>query len=503
MKKEIILFGIFSLAFYLRLVYWPDGITFHYDQAHDATLTAAIWQGEDLIKLNGPSAIIEGLSTGPLFYYLLSLCYFLGRGNPAYPSLLMILINCSAVFLLYNLVIAIFKSKKIAFLSSFLFAVSFEASQVARWLSNPSLAILPLILAFSGVWKMINKKKSGLFLAALGAGLATHLDLYFSYLFFLAPIYALVFRAKIKKKYWLFYSLIFLIFILPTVLQQFKNNFLGLIHAWKFLKDIFLRKQQNFIFPIIYFKNFSKIFMYNFIFIDSLAKTFGVFLIFGSSIFCIVSKKTKEKKAIIFLLIWFFATLPLHVFPLDPVTGGYINLGINISSLILFSFWFYRLKAIPLLNFFFLSLTIASNLYLIFQENKNGNILFSVQKKMILGDQLKVIDYTYKSSNNEKFSINTLTLPLDINLVWEYHYWWYGSKRYKNLPIFTGSQQYGWHKLVWSPKKEKLHYTISEPQRGIASYFVDYFFGKEAEDTKIIEEKKFGNFLVQKRITIQ
>lgn len=492
-----LLFLVFFLGLGLRLLYWPQGITFHYDQARDATLSYPIWQGEDLIKLAGPPAIISGLSTGPLFYYLLSGAYFLGKGNPAFPSFFLILVSSLAVFLFYSLAIRLFQKRAIALLSSLLFAVSFEATQVARWLSNPSPALVGLLLAFIGFWQMIKGTKKGLLLASLGAGLATHLDLYFFYLFFLGPLYALIFRIKLSKKSWFFYFLIFLILISPTILQQFKNNFLGVHSSWQFLLASFQQSKDLSFFPLVYFKNLLKLFKNNFFFLAPLAGVTGCLLILASILFCF--KKKKERPAILFLVIWFFSTLPLHFFQIDPVGAGYINIGINLSSFLLFSFWFDWLKRAGWMRYFFLALVLFSNLYSIFRENQNGNVLFSVQRKMILGDQLKVIDYTYQSSTGKEFSINTLTLPLNINLVWEYHYWWYGNRQYGYLPFFTGNQQFGWHKLPWSGEKKALHFTISEPRRGIARYFVDYFFGTESEETRLLEEKKFGNFFVQKR----
>lgn len=499
MKVKLILFLTFLLALSLRLLYWPEGITFHYDQARDAVLVLPIWQGEDLIKLTGPSAIIPGLAAGPLFYYLLSPAYFFGKGNPAFPSLLLIFLNSLAVTLVYYLAILLFNKRKIALLSSFLFAVSFEATQVARWLSNPSPAILGLLLAFIGFWQMIEGKKPGLLLAGLGAGLVTHLDLYFFYLFFLGLLYPFIFKIKIKKKIWFYYFLIFFCFLSPTILQQLKNNFLGVRSSFQFLFGVFKGGEKQFVFPLIYFKNFLKIFKNNFFFHPLVAALIGFLLLLKNILFCFKEPKRKERPAVLFLLIWLFSTLPLHIFDIDPVTAGYINVGINISAILLFSFWLCSFKMARGIRNLLLVLVFLSNLYLVIKENKNGNVLFSVQEKMTLGDQLKVIDYTYQSSGGKEFSINTLTLPLNINLLWEYHYWWYGERKYAYLPVFTGSPQFGWHQMKWSSEKKELHYTISEPKRGIARYFVDYFFGTEGENTKLLEEKKFGNFIVQKR----
>src|SRR3989344_2572957 len=65
---------------------------------------------------------------------------------------------------------------------------------------------------------------------------------------------------------------------------------------------------------------------------------------------------------------------------------------------------------------------VVGNISKILKENPQGSSLFAIQKDMLLANQLAAIDYTYQKANGEPFSINTLTSPLWINIVWDYLY---------------------------------------------------------------------------------
>jgi len=62
------------------------------------------------------------------------------------------------------------------------------------------------------------------------------------------------------------------------------------------------------------------------------------------------------------------------------------------------------------------------NLSLIFKENPKGATLFAIQKDMLLSKELAAIDYSYQEADGKEFSINSLTSPLYVNLVWSYLY---------------------------------------------------------------------------------
>ena len=65
---------------------------------------------------------------------------------------------------------------------------------------------------------------------------------------------------------------------------------------------------------------------------------------------------------------------------------------------------------------------------------------------MLLSKQIATIDYTYKLANGKPFSINSLTSPLWINIVWTYLYKWYGEKL---MDIYlVGTERIKWDNLI-------------------------------------------------------
>ncbi len=123
---------------------------------------------------------------------------------------------------------------------------------------------------------------------------------------------------------------------------------------------------------------------------------------------------------------------------------------------------------------------------------------------MTLANEKQVLDYTYQSSSGKNFTINTLTSPLWINITWDYLYNWYGKSRYGKVPSFAGRDQTGYlGQLKPSTDKEELRYLILEPPAGIPLRFVEETVGYEDTKSKVVEEKNFGEIIVQKRVIIK
>ena len=143
MKKfnYILLFGIFIFAFVLRVLYLPkNSLTFGYDQARDAYVSQQIIGGD--LKILGPPASTPGLYHGVFYYYLLAPAYLLGHGSPVVAAYWIAFLNSLTVFVVFYLTYLFSKKNLVAsFLAAILFSVSFEASQYATWLSNPTTSV--------------------------------------------------------------------------------------------------------------------------------------------------------------------------------------------------------------------------------------------------------------------------------------------------------------------------------------------------------------------------
>jgi hypothetical protein len=120
---------------------------------------------------------------------------------------------------------------------------------------------------------------------------------------------------------------------------------------------------------------------------------------------------------------------------------------------------------------------------------------------LILSKQKQLIDYTYQSSNNKAYSLCAITSPLFLNPVWSFLYKSYGENIYGYLPAWAGQKQV-LHKnfLPDDRSREKLRYLILEPEGGIPETAKQTAVFLEDHVSKLIEEKKFGQIVVQKRI---
>ncbi len=112
---------------------------------------------------------------------------------------------------------------------------------------------------------------------------------------------------------------------------------------------------------------------------------------------------------------------------------------------------------------------------LIITHNKNSEVLFFAQDKMILKDEMKVVDWIYEESQGKDFRINTITNPLFINTTWAYLFDWHGRGKYGYMPIWWGETQVdvpGDQVKFNDNQQAELHYLIIEPGPGIPEKYV-------------------------------
>lgn len=178
-------------------------------------------RGGDL-KLVGPPTDIPGVFHGPLYYYFLA--PFKTRETAVLAA---ILVNLLSVIPFYLLAKDLFKSKFWAPMAAVFFLVSFEATQYARWLSNPTLVIPAFSLYLLGLYR------KNFILTAVGMGIAIQAQLFMLYLLPVTTIY-FIFN---KPKNLIIGSFIFLMFMSTFVLAELKFDFQGINGLLKFFGE--------------------------------------------------------------------------------------------------------------------------------------------------------------------------------------------------------------------------------------------------------------------------
>ncbi len=503
MNKRLysLLLLIFILALIVRFLYFPDNVHFSFDQARDSFTSLEILKGH--LKLIGPPSFLSNkLFPGPLIFYLYAPIYLIFHKSPEAASAFFRIWNALGVFLIFYIGSILF-NKRVGIIAAILFALSYEQSQYAIFLSHQPLAVISVLLFYLGLSLYIFQKKPwGILLSVLGLGLSIQFHYGFAFLIPTFIAYFILFRKKVVrvKIKWIILSI--LVFIATTfsfVLTELKYKFVSnLILQYPdntnshFFSGIHLRET---LFTINRFLH--DLFIVNY----RITPFLGIVLLI-TAIYLFKQKQIKDK--IIFLTIWFVFGLSLYIF--SGVSSYYYSPATSVSLLIFVSYLISKLfsKGKNLWGIFTLFIIILSNLFSISTINPNGlNSDMVIQPGMTTSNQRQALDYIYLQSQNQPFAVGGLTVPLSINTTWDYLFNWYGREKYGYLPVWIGPKAEGYPgslKTINSrsnlPKKQFL---IIEPTIGIRKFDIDNFLRVEGYFTKIVEEKKFGTISVQLR----
>lgn len=491
---------IFLIAYFLRVYYLPKGIlTFGYDQARDAIISQNILGGD--LKIQGPPASTPGLFHGVFYYYLLAPSYFFGNGSPIASAYWIALLNALTVFLVYWITLLFSKSKSASLLSSIFFAVSFEATQYATWLSNPTIGIWTVPLMYLGLWIWTKeKRKIGAVIGAVGLGLSVQSEIFLLYQAVPLAIWLYIQRKNLIKKDILLFLATFLLSISTMVASEIKfgfNSFSGILSlatsgdtlvAQKSLGDFFL----------LFLNQLGRVFSYN-----SYPGNIGyggVFVLFAI-VYVFLANYRKENNWPLLLVLWLFSHI--SVVSVGGTSTPFLLVGIGpaVSILLgLFVYQFLKNKKYIIFGVIFM-IIIAGNLVSVFKQNSKGSVIFAIQKDMILKKELAAIDFTYQKAQGRTFSINTVTSPLWINIVWDYLYKWYGYPKYGYLPEWHGKDQIGQlGELPKTGESTEVYFFIVEPLTGIPLRFYEEEVGYENSISKVVGVVNFGDILLEERV---
>ncbi|MEK7168644.1 MAG: hypothetical protein AAB778_01400 [Patescibacteria group bacterium] len=498
---SFILIVIFIFAFFLRVMFLQNNaLTFGYDQARDALVAKQILSGD--LKIQGPPSSQPGLYHGVLYYYLLAPAYLVGNGSPIVTAYYLAFLNAIAVFIVFYIAKLATGNVKLSLLSSFLFAISFESTQYATWASNPTIAVWTVPLMYLGLWIWINKEKHtknnlGPILAGIGLGLSIQAEIFLVYHIVPLLIWLVVCKSNIIKKSLIVFAGTLVLVVSSLILCEFKFGFNSLAAA----KSLANSSSGNLAYAksvgdylILYLNQIGRIFAFN-TYPGNIG--YGGVSVIILGIYSLVGWRKNLYPA--FLATWIFSHL--SVVTVGGTSTPFLMVGIGPAVSLILGYYVYKLfNKQTIFATILLLIIVYGNLSYIFSQNKFGSTLFSIQKDMLLSKQIAVIDYTYKMAEGKPFSINSLTSPLWINIVWTYLYKWYGEKTYGYVPLWHGKDQIGQlDSLERVPDPIETSFLILEPMAGIPTRYLEETIGEEDVDTVMTEQKSFGEITVQKR----
>lgn len=482
---KIFLSIIFSLAILLRLYTLPQNLFYAFEQGRDLQVIRSIAL-EHKLTLIGPRTSIEGIFHGVLYYYSAVLPFIFSQGNPLGIMAFFIFWQSLGVIFIYKFVGAS-ASKTTAWWASALYATSYGLIFYSRWFSHPP-QILPFsLLLFWSLWK-ITKEKNFYLLAAFSWSAIFHLDLVVA-IFFLPAIFLYFLWQKPKKP-----SLVIAIgvlitmaiFFAPYFLFDLRHNFLMTNSLVKFFavgsEPLDLVKATSH----LWFRYTSEV-------QDVLAPNFpplSLAIFFSSLIWLILRRNKTAFEKLILLWVLSIPTWGIFISPLFGLKHYLIGLGAGIVILTVYwltHFWQSKFKILAIGVLLFL---LFNNLLLIKEwlpKNRHIFYLFP-QPGMVLGSQLKVLDYIYPDAGGKNFGWEAFTIPYWSPAGWQYLFLWYGTKKYGYVPKEL--------------KKGDIFYVIIEPV-GDKLFLDNWLREKMNERGKLLEEKSFGTIRVQKRTTIQ
>lgn len=469
MKKNLVLLIVLLLlGFFLRTAYLPDNLFFGYEQGRDALVVKDLLGGK--LTLLGPKTDIEGLFHGPLFYYLIALPYLLGQGNPAVVSFFLIFLSSLGIPLIYFVGKSLFNSR-VGMLSAIFYTFSYGAIIYSRWLANPVLTpVFVMILIFS----FLKVKKDSRFLISMAFSLAVIVHFEIVAAIFLLPVVLIYWKwEKIPSpstKNLFFCFLVFLLFLSSYFLFELRHQFLQTKAFLSFLSNF-----SGAGFNISNLVKVVRLYFDEFIFFVTPGFAWGGLLLLGA----------------IFLrhkLLWLWLlTTPLFMFIFSRFSLSHLFIVLGPAFIILISYLidFFWQKKRCWLSVGIVVLILVTDLLAFFKSlPQNNGVFFQAGQRLFkYGEMLKVVDYLYQDTAGNQFSVHPFTIPYFSDHAWRYLFSWYGLKKYGYLPAEVGS---------------KTFYTIYQPDEGQPWFLADWLV-KEDKQGKMLKKTQFGVITIEKR----
>jgi len=486
-KTLIILTGLAIFGFYLRSYLFPANLFFGPEQGTDFKVIRDIVVSHKF-TLIGPKTDIAGVFHGPIYYYLACIPFFFSQGDPYTVALFFILIQSLSVFLIFFLSYELTESKRIAYIASLLYTVSFGAISYSRWLSGQPLTIPLSALFFLFTIRFLKGEKWSLAGAAVTFGLMGQAE-FMNLLLVSAIGLFLFFRycnkiVSYPKRFLIFSFCIALIFSLGNfALFDFRHEFLiskSIMSLVSGTKGYYISLFQSLIETYDMFISASMNIL-------GLPNTYITTIV----VWCIVAILFIHKgKNQYYPLLFFWIFVPnaiLIILRHRALEQLYVLLVVGIILGVSVVIDIIRQQFYPALGTLIFLLLVFLNMSLWFTSlPANYRIFFqSTQPGLRYDDQLQSVKYIYDLANGRQFYFQSYTIPYFWQDGWEYLFWYYAIKNTYVLP---------------NEKHDELLYVIIQKDRSNPR-FQQVWYEKTVSRWGLLQNSvTFGELTVEERI---
>lgn len=463
-----------------------DLLGFWYDQGRDALV---IWDFIHKGKafLIGPMMGFTGMFRGAWYYWLITPFYFLGKGNPLWPNVFLILTSIIALYLLYKLGEKI-GGRKTGLLAVLIASVSYYVVGASRWLSDPTPTLLVSVLLAWALFKFLEKKIWALPLVGFLVGLALQFSAATEIFYIPAILLILYLKRKLIPNFKIILISIFtfLITLIPQGLFELRHPGVlsGALYQFIFHEKTFTLSFWQIIgdrIPYDYNLFYSKFWINGGILFAPFFIIFIALLIIGWKKFW-----KDDKFKILFIL------------SVAPFIGTLFFIG-NLGAI--YDYYFTGFYLIWILFFSYVVMSVSGKwwgkvvfiVFVITLLTKNaigfkGTHLVSLNDptQITFNGQLKAIDWIYKNASGKDFNFDVYVPPV-VPYEFNYLFQWYGNSKYGKVPV---------------EKNIPLLYTLYEvdayhPER------LQAWLDRQKGIGKVEETESFGGITVERRTRIK
>jgi len=396
-KKHWFIIILTLIGAFFRLYRLEATIQFLGDQGRDVLVMRHLIIDYDIPFL-GPITSVGGFYLGPLYYYLMTPFLWLFNFNPVGPAYANAFIGIITLPILYFVTKKMF-SQSAAKLTTFLYAFAAIPIQETRFTWNPNpmpLATLGIVFGFYQALK--TNKSKWLLLSSLSLAIALQLHYMIVFLgpFILWQIF-IFFKNKKLKKWLLPWFGIIILFMVPLILFEIKNNFLN-------IKGLLYFFQHNEYQKFDLYQNFRNLkgrseevigMILGFGRNTNLARTTVTRLVLLATVILLIKKRSKS---LILVSVWLLSSIATLAFYRSNIYSHYLGFLFPAVFILIGQTLSYFKGKLAILNIIFLLWFASFNLSLIKQTlQMNGN-LKSVEKTARFIKQ-DIDKYNYQNYN--------------------------------------------------------------------------------------------------------